>query len=440
VVLLDKRQRVLAHFGSLAGLLCALAIASPWPGAWAGALVVAVLDLCPVFTSSLSGMLSALSGEPNLRERVRAYVGLPLFKKLVSGRLLRSDRIFVFSTFLSLVWVAVVLYLVLGPCLSTARALIDVGVSTEGWEKWLSWVGAVFLMSVAPLPMILIANQLIDMAFIVFWPPASLATKARTQVELKLFRAIPLFSRLGDEELASIAAHAKVNAYNAGDVVVEEGSAGHTFYSVLHGVLEVSRGDRGTVVARLGPGDCFGETAMLKDGVRTATVRATSLVELIELPSNAFEQVVATVGGVDFASVLRAAGAIGKSKLFKEMPADRLSSLATKFVPRSVPANTDVIKFGEKGDEFYLIAKGSVEVLSGEGKKLVQLGDGDHFGEIALLRNVPRTATVRTLADTLLLVLSREVFLQALQADLSLNERAEQVAKARASNTAPASS
>jgi CRP-like cAMP-binding protein len=432
VVLLDKRQRVLAHLGAIAGLICALAISSPWPGMWAGALVVAVFDLCPVFASSVSGMLTALSGEPNLRDRVRAYVGLPLFKKLLSGKLLKSDRVFVISTGLTLVWVVVVLYLVLGPTLATSRALIDVGVAVEGWEKWTAWVGAVSLMAVSPLPLIIIANHAIDAAFIVLWPPKDLAKKARTQVELRLFRAIPLFSRLSDDELASIASHAKVGVYNAGEVVVEEGSAGHTFYSVLHGVLEVTRGERGAVLARLGPGDCFGETAMLNDGVRTATVRATSPVETIELPSQAFEQVVATVGGVDFAAVLRAAGAIGKSKLFKEMPADRLSSLATKFVPRSVPKDTDVVRFGEQGDEFYLIAKGSVEVLSSEGKKLVQLGDGDHFGEIALLRNVPRTATVRTLSDTLLLVLSRDVFLQALQADLSLSERAEQSAKARA--------
>lgn len=288
----------------------------------------------------------------------------------------------------------------------------------------------------SPLPLIVIANQLIDAAFLVLWPPAALKKTTRSQVELKIFRAIPLFSRLSDDDLSAIASHAKVVSYNAGEALVEEGTKGQTFYSVLHGALEVTRGDpnvKATVVARLGPGDCFGETAMLQDGVRTATVRATSPVEVIELPSQAFEQVVATVGGVDFASVLRAAGAIGKSKLFKEMPADRLSSLATKFVPRSVPAGTDVVRFGEQGDEFYLIAKGQVEVLSAEGKKLVQLGDGDHFGEIALLRNVPRTATVRTLTDTLLLVLSREVFLHALQADLSLSERAEQSARSRAS-------
>lgn len=439
VVLLDKRQRVLAHLGALAGLVCALAIASPWPGAWAGALVVLVLDLCPVFASSMSGVLTALSGEVNLRDRLRAYVGLPLFKKLLSGKLLKSDRMFVFSALLSMLWIGVVLYVVLGMGLSTARAMIEIGVHEDGYRKGLAWGGGVFLMSVSPLPLIVIVNQAIDAAFAVFWPPPQLGKRTRATAELQLFRAIPLFSRLGDEDLAAIASEAKIVNYNAGEVLVEEGSAGKTFYSVLHGVVEVSRGDpnvRAQVLARLGPGDCFGETAMLQDGVRTATVRATSPVEVIELPSDAFEKVVARVGGVDFATVLKAAGAIGKSKLFKEMSADRLSSLATKFVPRSVAAGTDVVRYGEQGTEFYLVAKGKVEVLSPEGKQLVTLGDGDHFGEIALLRNVPRTATVRTLVDTLLLVLSREVFLQALQADLSLSERAQQIATARAAREA----
>ena len=73
-------------------------------------------------------------------------------------------------------------------------------------------------------------------------------------------------------------------------------------------------------------------------------------------------------------------------------------------------------------------------MLSAEGKKLNQLGDGDHFGEIALLRSVPRTATVRALTDTLLLVLSREVFLEALNADLSLSAKIENIVASRLEN------
>src|SRR6185295_17901615 len=149
-------------------------------------------------------------------------------------------------------------------------------------------------------------------------------------------RSIPLFSKLSDEDLAAIASHSKEVTYDAGASIVEQGTAGNTFYSVRRGVVVVERGEtpeHARVVARLGAGDCFGETAMLKDGVRTATVRALTQTTLIELASDAFEKVVAKVGGVDFAAVLRAASAIGKSRLFRELPPERLSSLATKFVP-----------------------------------------------------------------------------------------------------------
>ena len=158
---------------------------------------------------------------------------------------------------------------------------------------------------------------------------------------------------------------------------------------------------------------------------------------VIEFARDAFEKIRVNVEGVDIAAVLRAASALGKSALFRELPAERRSALAMKFVPRSVPAGTDVVKFGEQGDEFYLVGKGELQVLDAQGVPLVKLTAGDHFGEVALLRNVPRTATVRTLTDSVLLVLSRDVFLQALSADLSLTTRLEEIADSRAGDPTP---
>ena len=304
----------------------------------------------------------------------------------------------------------------------------------------LTGIGAISLFAICPLPILLGVTQLIESAFTALWPRDTGGRQARGAAELSAFRSIPLFSKLADADLAAIAAQSREVTYGAGELIVEEGAPGDTFYSIRSGSVLVARGsssDRARVVARLGTGDCFGETAMLKDGVRTASVRAATRTVVIELASEAFEKMVATVGGVDFAAVLRAANAIGKSKLFKELPAERLSSLANRFVPRFVPAGTDVVKFGDEGHEFFLIAKGQVEVLSGEGKLLVKLGDGDHFGEIALLRSVPRTATVRTTTDTLMLVLGRDVFLQALHADLSLSARVEQIAAGRITGENP---
>ncbi|MBK7864568.1 MAG: cyclic nucleotide-binding domain-containing protein [Archangiaceae bacterium] len=430
-VLMDRRPRVLAHLAALAGAGTALAISSPWPGLWAGALLVLLIDLCPMVHSSMSGILSTLSGQLNLRDHVRAYVGLPLIKKILSFKLPRGDRAIFFSAMLSMVWVGAFLFVVLGLGLPTAVQLIHVGVRDAGWHTVVAYSGAVALFALCPLPLLVLVSQLIESMFSMLWPPDPLAKRSRGVSDLSVFRSIPLFSKLSDADLAAIAAQSREVTYDAGHAIVEQGSVGSTFYSVRRGVVVVERGETAEhtrVVARLGTGDCFGETAMLKDGLRTATVRALTQTTLIELATEAFEKVVATVGGVDFAQVLRAASAIGKSRLFKELPPERLSSLATRFLPRSVPAGTDVVKFGEEGNEFFLVAKGSVDVLAPDGKKLVSLGDGEVFGEIALLRNVPRTATVRTTSDTLLLVLSREVFLSALQADLSLSERVEAIA------------
>lgn len=440
VVLMDKRARVLAHLGALLGGVIALAIASPWPGVWAGASIILVMDLCPLLRSSASSILFTLTRQANLREHLRLYVGIPLMRDLLTFNVPKSDRALFTAGLYASAWMALLFFVILGLGLSTGVRLIELGGKESGPMQVLTGIGAMGLFAICPLPILLGVTQLIESAFTALWPRDTGGRHASGAAELSAFRSIPLFSKLADADLAAIAVQSREVTYGAGELIVEEGSAGDTFYSIRSGSVLVARGgsrDRARVVARLGAGDCFGETAMLKDGVRTASVRAATRTVLIELASEAFEKMVATVGGVDFAAVLRAANAIGKSKLFKELPAERLSSLASRFVPRSVPAGTDVVKFGDEGHEFFLIAKGQVEVLSGEGKLLVKLGDGDHFGEIALLRSVPRTATVRTTSDTLMLVLGRDVFLQALHADLSLATRVEQIAASRVTGETP---
>lgn len=433
MVLLDAPRRVLGHLAALAGAATAVAIGHPFPGLWAGALLVLLFDLCPMVHSSASGILQTVSGQMNLREHVRAYVGLPLIKNLLSFRLKRTERALMVGALLSMGWLVGLAAMILG-LISTGVELIDLGLRATGIWMAVAYAGAAVIFVVCPLPLLVAASQVIESAFSLLWPPDAGGKRAGGAADLAVFRSIPLFSTLSDQDLGAIAGHSREVTYEPGHVIVAEGSAGNVFYSVRSGAVEVAQGE-GTmqrVVAQLGVGDCFGETAMLKDGVRSATVRALSQTVVIELATEAFDKVVATVGGVEFAAVLKAANTIGKSKLFRELPAERLSSLAAQFVPRTVAAGTDVVKFGEQGSEFYLVAKGQVEVLSGEGKKLVQLGDGDHFGEIALLRSVPRTATVRALTDTLLLVLSREVFLEALNADLSLSAKVEKIVAARA--------
>jgi len=100
--------------------------------------------------------------------------------------------------------------------------------------------------------------------------------------------------------------------------------------------------------------------------------------------------------------------------IFAPLGPARLDALARHLVRVEVTAGTAVITEGEVGDMFYLIKTGRVSV-SQQDRFLREEGPGEYFGEIALLRGVPRTATVVATEETLLLGLSRADFLGAVQ-------------------------
>jgi MFS family permease len=103
--------------------------------------------------------------------------------------------------------------------------------------------------------------------------------------------------------------------------------------------------------------------------------------------------------------------------------------LATKLVPLDVPAGTTIVRAGEVGDLFYLIDSGAVRIELEDCEK--ESGAGDYFGEIALLRDVPRTATATATTATRLFTLERADFLAAVTGHVLAEAAAEDVVGAR---------
>ncbi len=101
-----------------------------------------------------------------------------------------------------------------------------------------------------------------------------------------------------------------------------------------------------------------------------------------------------------------------ENSIFAPLPVATVERLSHDLTPVEVAAGTDVIVQGEHGDRFFLIESGEVEVFE-DGAFRRNEGPGESFGEIALLHDVPRTATVRTTAETRLLALERDQFLFA---------------------------
>lgn len=98
--------------------------------------------------------------------------------------------------------------------------------------------------------------------------------------------------------------------------------------------------------------------------------------------------------------------ALKRVPLFAELPRHELELLARNTDEIDVSTGDVLVREGETGREFFAIADGEVEVDKGHKR----LASGDYFGEIALLEETPRTATVRATAPTHLFVLTRQGF------------------------------
>ena len=127
------------------------------------------------------------------------------------------------------------------------------------------------------------------------------------------------------------------------------------------------------------------------------------------------ERALALLRGVPFLAVL---------------PAAALEALARRAVAVTVPAGEAVFGQGDHGDRFYAIAEGEAGVTI-DGEELAALSAGDWFGEIALLRDVPRTATITARTDLDLLALERDDFIAAVTGHAPTAEAAGAVVGAR---------
>jgi len=105
--------------------------------------------------------------------------------------------------------------------------------------------------------------------------------------------------------------------------------------------------------------------------------------------------------------------------LFAAVTDDALSAIADLLIERRVPKNQTIVEEGLSGDYMYVIREGQVKVtkLSGDGREkiLELLGPGDFFGEMSLLDDAPRSASVKSLTETHILALSRPDFLKELR-------------------------
>ena len=121
--------------------------------------------------------------------------------------------------------------------------------------------------------------------------------------------------------------------------------------------------------------------------------------------------------------------------MMSELDDDLVAALAQRMQSEAVGAGHLIVKEGDEGDRFYVIARGKCEVhtsgVHGERLRLAVLGDGDYFGEIALIKHGPRTANVQSITPAILLSLSKVDFEKLLSKAPEIRSRLEAACERR---------
>ncbi|MGD0379735.1 MAG: cyclic nucleotide-binding domain-containing protein [Acidimicrobiales bacterium] len=120
--------------------------------------------------------------------------------------------------------------------------------------------------------------------------------------------------------------------------------------------------------------------------------------------------------------------------IFTPLPAPSLEGIARELVALTVPEGTAVIREGDGGDCYYAVADGRL-AISRAGQLLHMASRGDGFGEIALIRDVPRTATVTAVTDALLYSLRKDLFVETVTGHASASSAARTVIARHMSDT-----
>ncbi|KAK9476404.1 cyclic nucleotide-binding-like protein [Lipomyces japonicus] len=214
-----------------------------------------------------------------------------------------------------------------------------------------------------------------------------------------------LFRGLDEEAVHTVLNVLEEKKIAAGVTIITQGDEGETFYLLESGTVDFYKNK--VKVSSAGAGTSFGELALMYNAPRAATVVATS-------PS-----VLWLLDGITFRRILMERTASKRDmygQFLREVPVLQSLSdwerakIADALKAVTAEAGDVIITEGDVGEHFYLIEEGEAEVVKRDEGKVMDAGKGDYFGELALLNDAPRAASVIAKTKVKLVTLDKSGF------------------------------
>ncbi|MCH7741993.1 MAG: cyclic nucleotide-binding domain-containing protein [Proteobacteria bacterium] len=243
---------------------------------------------------------------------------------------------------------------------------------------------------------------------------------------------IPIFEDVNALQFRELILDSEVRTFKKGEVIFERNDYTNSFYTILEGGVDIDIGEN--VLINSGVGNFFGEMSLISGRRRSGTVYACESCVVIETPRRTMKKLISSVETVkkvlDQTFIMRTI----QQKFAPDIPIEDLLIVAEKTVINKYIPGEVIFEEGEEGDTLHFIRSGSVTVSSNiEGRELVMsyVPANQVVGEMALLGNTTRTATIKAAVKTETLSIDKDSFNLLLEKSAGLKDRMQAIAEER---------
>jgi ATP-binding cassette subfamily B protein len=234
-------------------------------------------------------------------------------------------------------------------------------------------------------------------------------------------QSLPVLSGLPPDVRDLVVSSFVPSTYTFGQAIVREGDPSDALYVLISGRARlVKRGENGDEISlgALRPGETFGEGGFVDRAAHTATVRASSDVEVVRLDRSVFDALLKRRPEVrqffELQSRLRNLQFFFRQfTVFGKLPPEALNDLLADLEPIEFRQGEIIIREGDPPGPMYIIEDGRLRIhvgVDGRRRNVAFLRRGEFFGELSVLRDQPRDATVEAVTNCRLLRLTRETY------------------------------
>lgn len=413
---------------------------------WVSTLIV-LIDLNPFrksdLTSYFNSIFNAVSSDLRATDLLPYLKNRGLLAPIQRDEKLKNSSIYTAYTVIAIIWTMLAYNFALALLTQNDTLLISTFLRSIKTGVWAEAVGAALIFATIAVSLFYLIIDLASSFYKNFVHPirsqtlkhaSKKAAKSETIHDAEglaeQLAELPLFSGIQRDALLFLIGKSTLRSIPKGIRIVVQETASDELYVLLSGSVSVIKRERtGAEVqlAKLSSPAIFGENTLLDNAPRSADVAAVTSCQVLAIPRSAIDELQHLtrqnpIFSGDFEHLLdrlTIGQYVSSSELFKDCPKEASSLFLSGGNVATLPTGQHVIEQGRTDRDFYLILRGSVDVIK-NGAHLKTLGQGDFFGEMAMILNSPRTATVITREPSQFLKISAGDFWKALTQNTGL--------------------